>query len=75
MNIQDLNSYKSPAEAAQERKDKKSFWPRMGLLAVVSFVLAIVVCGSLGFQGQAGFWATFGLILAVLTVCFVKEVR
>jgi hypothetical protein len=70
LSLNDLSRWKSPEEAAAERRAKASFWPRVGLIGVLSLVGAFVVCGVVDMQG--GFWAVFGLIAFVLGICFIK---
>jgi hypothetical protein len=71
MSLNDLNRWKSPEEAEAERKAKATFWPRVGLIGVLSLVGAFVVCGVFGMQG--GFWAVFGLIAVVLGICLLQK--
>lgn len=73
MNIQELNSYKSPEEAAQERKDKRTFWPRLLMVGVLSAIGAFFVCGVLDIFGA--YWAVFGLLAFVLGMVLMKEIR
>jgi uncharacterized membrane protein YoaK (UPF0700 family) len=71
----DISSFKSPEQAAQERRDSKTFWPRMVFVVVLSLILGAILSGLLGIFTIGGFLAVSGMFCFVLTMALIKEAQ
>ena len=70
-----IRGFKSPVQADQERKDEKTFWPRIGFVLVVGCVAGCTLSGLLGIFTGSGVAAVCGLCCIVLGMVVIKEVQ
>jgi len=70
-----IPGFKTPPQADQERKDKKTFGTRMLFVLVAGCVLGCVLSGVLGVFTVPGVLAICGMCCGALTMCLIKEVR
>ena len=70
-----LAGFKTPVQANQERKDAKTFWPRIGFVLVVGGLAGCILSGLLGIFTGSGVAAVCGLCCIVLGMIVIKEVQ
>jgi hypothetical protein len=70
-----IPGFKSPVEVDQERKDAKTFWPRMVFVLLIGSALGAILSGLLGIFTASGVAAVCGLCCIVLTMVVIKEVQ
>jgi len=71
----DISGFKSPEQAAQERREAKTFWPRMAFVVVLSAILGALLSGIMGIFTVGGYLAVSGICCFVLMMALIKEAK